>query len=139
MISEPIQLGRAHRIVFITTGLGNAKSFAEVGEKERGTPAWKKLRARMQRICDHGLDKVCRNDSTCKRFRGKDRGLGEFKIHRPPYRVMFFECEHNHGLIVITHCFKKTQKETPKNEMNRAHRLKEAYNNWRDSRNDTKP
>lgn len=87
----------------------------------------------MQRICDHGLDRVCRNDSVCKRFRGEDHGLGEFKIKRPSYRLMFFECERDHGLIVITHCFKKKQDETPPNEMERAHRLRADYYDWLDN------
>ncbi len=158
MISEPILRGRTHRIVFIQTGTGNAQTFRQLAAKLRakgpvadqmldrptsedkppkdGPSVWKKLVARMERACIYGLDQVCRNQSVCKRFRGEDKGLGEFKSK--PIRVMFFECEREQGLIVLTHCFSKKRDDTPPEEMNRARRLQTAYYEWLDSQNDTK-
>ena len=154
MISEPILRGRAHRIVFIETGTGNAATFRQLAENLRAKgpladrlrgkpisaknspPAWKKLLARMERACGHGLDQVCRNDTVCKRFRGEDRGLGEFKS--PPIRVMFFECEREPGLIVLTHCFSKKRDDTPSQETKRARRLQRDYYEWLDSQTDTR-
>jgi len=121
--------------VFIEKGVGNAKTFGQLAETLRGNHTWKKLLSVMVRACEHGLKTVCTNPLVCKRFRGEDSGLCEFKS--PPYRVMFFECEREHGLIVITHCFKKKRGDTPPNEKKRARRLQATYYEWLDSQNDT--
>ena len=154
MISEPILQGRAHRIVFIETGTGNADTFRQLAKRLRARgpladrllgrsvsakdrPAeWKNLLAVMDRACEHGLDAVARNPTACKRFRGRDFGLGEFKSKQ--IRVMFFECEREQGLIVVTHCFSKKRDTTPPEETKRARRLQEAYYQWLDSQNDTR-
>ena len=154
MISEPILHGRAHRIVFIETGTGNAETFRQLAERLRArgplagrllgktrsakdSPSeWKRLLAVMNRACVQGLDVVSRNPTACKRFRGEDLGLGEFKSK--PFRVMFFECEREQGLIVVTHCFSKKRDTTPPEETKRARRLQEAYYEWLDSQNDTR-
>ena len=154
MISEPILRGRAHRIVFIDTGTGSADTFRQLAKRLRAKgpladrllgktrsakdspPEWKKLLAVMNRACEHGLNLVSRNPTVCKRFRGDDLGLGEFKSQ--PIRVMFFECEREQGLIVVTHCFNKKRATTPPEETKRARRLQEAYYEWLDSQNDTR-
>ena len=148
MISEPILRGRAHRIVYIETGTGSAETFQQFARqlrakgplasqllgKEQGAKNrprdWKKLLAIMKRVCDPGLDVVATNPLVCKRFKGSDSGLGEFKSI--PFRVMFFECGRVPGRIVITHCFKKKSDKTPPQQVERAHRLREAYYQWID-------
>ena len=75
----------------------------------------KKIVALLRRTADHGIL------SNEEKFRKLDHGIWEFKSFQVRL-LCFFERNH---LIVLTHGFKKKQDRTPKNEIERAVRIRE--------------